>query len=192
MLALVYERLDRPSFREIQEPSITGELVRSMKEVLELEDAPDWAIPLCVADDPPQNVEGRLGKRRRRIDIEVERAGRGKRPRFHFEAKRLHDSSSLGAYVGIDGLQLFVRGIYSPDSNEAGMLGYVQAGTCSFWARELKKRLAANPGKYKLRADGSLTRILLARQLGESHRSRHDRPNPKGPISIFHTFLLFC
>ena len=99
LLAIGYERLDRRSFRSEEEPTITGQLVRSMQEAQEAEEAPDWASRLAVRDDPPQNVEGRLGKRRRRIDIEIERYRRGKRPSFRFEAKRLHDSSSLSAYL---------------------------------------------------------------------------------------------
>ncbi len=192
LLAMGYERLDPPSFCDTEEPAITGELVRSMKEVQELEDVPDWVIPLAVADDPPQNVEGRLGKKRRRIDIEFERGQRGPRPRFRFEAKRLHDSPSLRAYLGRDGLQLFVQGVYAPDDHEAGMLGYVQTETPTSWSRKLGQRLSSNSGAYRIPHDGHLQRVQLTDRIMNSHRSKHNRPSPNGPITIFHTFLLFC
>jgi hypothetical protein len=53
-----------------------------MKAVKLRADAPTWMIRMYVADDPPVNAPGRLGKRRRRVDIEFERSERG--VAFHF------------------------------------------------------------------------------------------------------------
>lgn len=192
LLAMGYQRLDCRSFQSAEEPTITGELVRSMQEVQEAKDAPDWAIWLAVKDDPPQNVGGRLGKRRRRIDIEIERYRRGKRPRFRFEAKRLHGSSSLSAYLGTDGLMLFITGSYAPDNEEAGMLGYVQKDTPSSWSRLLGERMSAASEKYRLRPSGNLQRADLTDRIEDCHESSHDRPSLGQPITIFHTFLVFC
>ena len=192
LLAMGYQRLDHRSFRSEEEPTITGELVRSMQEAQEAKDAPGWATCLAVKDDPPQNVEGRLGKRRRRIDIDIERYRRGKRPRFRFEAKRLHDSSSLSAYLGTDGLMLFITGSYAPDNEEAGMLGYVQKDTPSSWSRQLGERLSANPEKYRLQPGGNLQRVGLTDRIEDCHESSHNRPNLNRSITIFHTFLVFC
>ena len=186
-----HRRLDHQSFQSAEEPTITGELVRSMQEELEADTAPGWAAYLAIRDDPPQNVEGRLGKRRRRIDIEIERCSQGKRPRFRFEAKRLRDSASLSAYLGEDGLMLFVQGSYAPDNDEAGMLGYVQQKTPVAWSRHVGDRLSAASKQYHLRPDGSLQRVNLTDRIEECHESFHDRPSLGRPIRILHTFLVF-
>lgn len=191
LLMMGYQGLDRGSFRDSEEPAITGELVRSMQEAQEAADAPDWVVYLAVRDDPPQNVEGRLGKRRRRIDIEIERCSRGRRPRFRFEAKRLHDSSSLSAYLGADGLMLFLSGSYAPDDDEVGMVGYVQTGAISSWSGKLRDRISANSEKYLLLPNGQLKATDLAQPVGECHESRHDRPLLHRTITVFHTFLMF-
>jgi hypothetical protein len=100
LIALGYALLDTASLGNAEETSITGELVRAIKTILESEDAPTWAVHFFVADDPPQNTPGRFGKRRRRVDIEIERGQRGIRPRLHFEAKRLYHSGSVRDYLG--------------------------------------------------------------------------------------------
>ena len=90
LIAMGYKRMDSPLYVKWEEPAITGELVRVMRELIESDDAPDWVVYYSIGDDPPLNVAGKLGKFRPRVDIEFERIGvRGLRPRLRFEAKRL-------------------------------------------------------------------------------------------------------
>jgi hypothetical protein len=113
LLASGYTELRPAALQNEEEPAITGELVRTMKFVQERGDAPRWMIYLHIADDPPVNSPGRLGKHRRRVDIEFEKPQRGRHPRFQCEAKRLFQTDSLAKYLGIDGLGRFLVGDYS-------------------------------------------------------------------------------
>lgn len=192
LLAMGYRRLSCHAFQGAEEPVITGELVRSMQDALEAHDAPPWSGYFAVKDDPPQNTEGRSGKRRRRIDIEIEQCAHGKRPRFRFEAKRLHNATSLKAYLGQDGLLLFVRGSYAGDNEEAGMLGYVQKETAHQWSRRVQQGLVDSSIECELRSCDSPRLADLAGLIGDHHESCHNRPSLGRPITIFHTFLTFC
>src|SRR5271157_2966485 len=96
-----------------------------------------------VKDDPPQNVPGRFGKKRPRIDIEFVHVIRGRRPRFHVEAKRLYRSDSVNEYFGPAGLGMFVEGAYAAEWPSAGMLGYVQSDDCVAWLARLAEGLKA-------------------------------------------------
>ncbi len=90
LIAMGYIRMDSPAYVKWEEPAITGELVRVMRELIESDDAPDWAVYYSIGDDPPLNVVGKRGNSSPRVDIEFERTGaRGIRPRLRFEAKRL-------------------------------------------------------------------------------------------------------
>src|ERR1700726_4907458 len=84
LIARGYSALSHASFRDKQETEITGELVRSIKYVLQRPDSPPWMDRFFVADDPPVNAPKRKGKSRRRVDIEIERGEHGPRPRLQF------------------------------------------------------------------------------------------------------------
>jgi hypothetical protein len=186
-----YRKLQDADLHEAQETEITGELVRAMTEFLESADAPRWAPYFFVADDPPQNAPGRRGKKRRRVDIEFQRAQHGPRPHLHFEAKRLHKSGSVAAYLGDDGLLLFVRGEYAPEENAAAMLGYVQDKEVGEWIGQIRDTLTASPERYAFHLMPGLVKDQLTTDLTETHRSHHDRPKLGQPIAIYHTFLQF-
>jgi len=142
LIARGYGRLKAASLRTAQETVITGELVREIRNVLQEQNAPGWMAHFYVADDPPQNASGRLGKSRRRVDIEFERGGRrGVRPRLHFEAKRLCNASSVSAYLSEDGLRLFVAGECAAAQDVGGMLGYVQLDTSAQWVEGIRDGL---------------------------------------------------
>src|SRR5689334_6378166 len=83
LVVRAYSVMDTRSFRAAEEPDITGELVRLAKTLIESDEAEPWMDHIEVLDDPPQTLAGRFGKRRPRIDIEIVRTGKGKRPRFH-------------------------------------------------------------------------------------------------------------
>src|SRR5258708_4855311 len=138
-----YSMLDVRSLSRAQEPAITGELVRAMKEAKLKADAPTWMIRMYVADDPPVNAPGRLGKQRRRVDIAFERSERGFTFHFHCEAKRLYRSDSVAEYLGEKGLGMFLSSEYARNEDVGGMLGYVQSESIAVWMARLKAALAS-------------------------------------------------
>jgi len=183
--------LDVRSLSRAQEPAITGELVRTMKEAKLKADAPTWMIRMYVADDPPVNAPGRLGKQRRRVDIEFERSERGFTFHLHFEAKRLYRSDSVVEYLGKEGLGMFLAGEYARDENVGGMLGYVQSEGSAEWMARLNAALANEHAKYAVTGDGALEVAALLHELPQIHRSKHERLVVGRPILIFHTLLVF-
>jgi hypothetical protein len=147
-----------------------------------------------VLDDPPQALAGRHGKKRPRIDIEFVRTGRGIRPRFHVEAKRLYRSDSVSEYFGPGGLQMFVNGEYAGSWPSAGMLGYVQSDACAVWLRRLASGFAAR--RLEICASEGFPDLAPAGWQGEGldgvHTSQHERPLQNlGQIQIFHLLVEF-
>ena len=194
LLVRAYGVLDTRSLNAAEEPHITGELVRFARALLESDEAEPWMEHLEVLDDPPQTSAGRYGKKRPRIDIEFVRTGRGLRPRFHIEAKRLHRSDSVSEYFGSSGLQMFVQGEYAGNWPSAGMLGYVQSETCDVWLRRVASGFAAR--RIEICACEGLPDWLPAGWEGAGldsvHTSHHERPlQDAGRIQIFHLLLEF-
>ena len=101
LVAMGYDR-SKAEFRcDAEEPTITGFLAQAIREITEDPEAQDWIARYEVHDEPPQNTEGRTGKRRRRVDMELALISgqTGKRPRFQFEAKRLYRGDSVTEYL---------------------------------------------------------------------------------------------
>jgi hypothetical protein len=187
--------LDTHSLRNAEEPHITGELVRFARILIEGDNAEPWMEHLEVLDDPPQDLTGRYGKNRPRIDIEFVFAGRGRRPRFHIEAKRLYRSDSVSEYFGSSGLQMFIGGEYAGIWSSAGMLGYVQSETCATWLRRLASGALAR--RIELRVCEGAPDLAHAEweglELGAVLASCHERsPKDRGRIRIFHLLLDFA
>jgi hypothetical protein len=191
LIARGYSVLSPSDFQDAQEPAITGDLVRSMKEVLQRPDAPAWMDFFFVADDPPVNAAKRKGKNRRRVDIEIERGERGPRPRLQFEAKRLYSSNSVSDYVGKEGMRLFISGEYAFGQIDGGMLGYVQEDACESWAAKIGEKLNGDPRKYHVSTGGDFASFTIVAGLDATHRSVHRRLKDLEPITIYHTFLTF-
>jgi len=189
-----YETLDCHSLSTAEEPHITGELVRSARALIESEVAEPWMERLEVLDDPPQALAGRHGKRRPRIDIEFVRTGRGIRPRFHIEAKRLYRSDSVNEYFGAGGLQMFVHGEYAGGWPSAGMLGYVQSDTCADWSVRLASGVTSR--RAELCICEGVPEWTSAGWEGATldvvHTSQHERTlQGSGRIQVFHLLLRF-
>lgn len=183
--------LDAAELSQAQEEVITGELVQAMQRMVEEPDAPAWMHRLVALDEAPQNRDGRQGKRRKRIDIEVVRTQRGHRPRFAMEAKRLYCSSSVSEYVGDDGLGCFLSGAYAAGQEIAGMLGYVQTRNPAHWAERLEKKLAMQCQEHQSVDDEPWQPHRIVPELTDTYRSRHHRASPATPILILHTMLRF-
>jgi hypothetical protein len=144
LIMLGFERVNKAQWTNAAEDNITGELVRRMKEVTQDPVSPEWVDHYEVNEQQLQNVHGKLGNARPRMDIEFERHSRGPRPRLGFEAKRLGRGAGLAAYLGADGLEAFLSGYYPTTHGEAGMLGYIQENNCEFWANTLTTTLQGN------------------------------------------------
>jgi hypothetical protein len=193
ILRMGYARLHAPSsFAERSEEDITGELVAAMRAAVEDPAAPAWGCFFWVHEEVRVSQKGRTGKRRKRIDIEIMQNGRsGPRPRFCFEAKRLHSAASRGVYLGPKGLGRFLKGSYAKNDDTAGMLGYVQEGTVASQANALGQAIQTAPGRYGVTPNGDWASHSVVDEL-TTFRSKHRRATPLPSITLFHTLLLFC
>jgi hypothetical protein len=189
-----YERLDFLAFQDSEEEDITGELIREIRNVTEDRSGPSWAHYYAIHDDPRINAPGRLGKRRLKLDIEFERTGAGKHPRYPFEAKRLSSQThaKMDKYLGPDGLIQFLSGNYASEQDEAGMLGYVQSETPSDWARKAHDTFVKNTEMLHLCFDGNWKPVDNLAKFDNCYCSKHNRPSVGTPITLFHVFLSFC
>ena len=190
LLEMGYNRLAPKRHKHSDETAITGELARAIDEVLDDTTAPSWVRFYSVYDDPAVNQRERYGKRRRRVDIKFTATICCPRPKFHFEAKRLHDSGSAAEYLGADGLGCFITGAYARDADEAGMLGYVQSNDEETWAMELCAILN-NSNCYCVCKDGRWNPCVITSQLKHTYTTRHSRAKRLGPIRISHVLLRF-
>jgi hypothetical protein len=195
LIVLAHRALETHSLPAAEEPEITGLLVKCARDLAEMEDAEPWLEHLEILDDPPQNdVPERLGKARPRIDIEFVRTGRGKRPRFHIEAKRLYRSDSVGEYFGPKGLEMFLNGTYASQWPSAGMLGYVQTKDAAEWTEGLNKGFSSRSSTLSPCSDQPALRPAgwPGDGLSEVHESCHSRtPAALGKIDVYHLLLEF-
>jgi hypothetical protein len=194
LIVRAYEGLDAHALRAAQEPHITGELVRSARALVESSDAERWMDDLEIHDDPPQSAEGVYGKNRPRIDIEFVQVRRGKRPRFHIEAKRLYRSDSVSEYLGEGGLQMFINGRYAAGWPSVGMIGYVQTDNCAIWLARIAAGLAAHRDELRI-GQGQApweSAGFVGDNVEPARISSHERvPSNLGRIEICHLLLQF-
>jgi len=185
-----YARLKPSELQDAEEPHITGEIVRSVRESLEANNTELWMEDFEILDDPPQNVAGKFGKHRPRIDIEFVRVRRGHRPRFHIEAKRLYRTGSINEYFGDEGLGMFVAGTYAAGENSAGMLGYVQTEDSQAWLGRLMSGFVSRANQ--LRACEPFRSAPDYQDIAAVQISSHERASRElGRIDIYHLLLAF-
>jgi hypothetical protein len=191
LLCLGYQRLDPKTHVSDDETAITGDLVEAMDAVIDDSQSRDWVRLFHVKDDPPINIAGRRGKHRRRIDIEVVSGESRPRSHFSFEAKRLRTNTSLGEYLGVDGLGCFLAGHYASNEDDAGMLGYVQSRSAKDWADDLQTRLRKSPKGYGVCRGHSWKLRPFIKGPRHTYYTRHKRPAIARNIEIYHTLLSF-
>jgi len=195
LLAKGYERLlEERTAGELQtkeEPEITGILRLAMNQARHDPRIRDWAWLYYAEDDPPVEVDGLEGKCRHRIDIKVVKLRKATRePCFYFEAKRLYDQGSLTKYVGDDGLKSLLNGWYGRDHENAGMLAYVQRGSCNDWATAVSTHVGDRRAHYALPArDEYWQKRRAPPELSSSFTSLHPKAKAR-PLQVHHTFLL--
>lgn len=192
LIAMGYVQMDSQLYVKWEEPAITGELVRIIRELIESDEAPDWAVYYSIGDDPPLNVAGKFGKSRPRVDIEFEKTGvRGLRPRLRFEAKRLGTTAghTVDAYLGKDGMGCFISGKYPLTHDEAGMLGYLQSGSEKDWSDQIKETLDAKADYYCVVPPPYHQQNICT--LEHTYVSHHYATPQAGTIIIHHVLLRF-
>ena len=73
---------------------------------------------------------------------------------------------------------MFLSGIYAPDSQEVGMLGYVQVRDTGHWQTELFKRMKDNNPQSKTLADNF-----------SGFSTQHQRKNNGRIFTVYHALL---
>lgn len=194
LLIMGYERLNCIQYVDAEETDITGELVQAMRAVVDTS-SPSWISRYAIHDDPPVNEPGqtgRTGKRRKRIDIEIERTQIGPHQRFSFEAKRLKKGKyGVSDYLGENGIGEFIAGNYAKKENVAGMLGYCQSDTLEYWATKIDSKIKSSPDSLELCKDGDLFSIKNIYKIDHCYRSKHRRNSVGREIDIYHILLKF-
>lgn len=182
-----HRRLDPSALSGMDEEVISQRLGEAMEAITQDE---DWAVRYHVHIERPVGHQ-RTGKRRPRLDLDVEKNRRspGQRPRFPIEAKRLGGGYGTDDYLGREGLECFMNGTYAPTQPVAGMLGYVQADEPSYWAGWIAKGLAKSTYQKTLcLEERTWTRRPHPSSSMFCYESDHARPGC--PIRIHHILLL--
>ncbi len=193
LIAFGHDRIRAEDHSGSEEDFITQRLRETIQAGQRGRLLPQWADRYFVHDQLPVDVPGVRGKKRPKIDIHFESSEAHPRPVYHFEAKRLRhdDSNSKSAYLGKDGLGMFLAELYGRAGDEGAMLGYVQSDSPAYWAEKIGGKLRAEPpGSYRVTADGGWTEARLTADLDHTYATRHTRPT-RGNITVYHTLLDF-
>lgn len=174
------------------EPAITGFIAEAIQDRLDSPDSPLWCNQIAIKDDPPIPGGGRTGRKRWRPDLIFESVERRPRPRYHFEAKRLRKQQSINEYLGEDGLQCFLSGRYAHESDEAGMLGYIQCDNIRIWVERLQLAIDQDcQGKNEILLLSPQRNVQIVDAFPQEWMSKHDRHTGKS-IVIHHILLDYC
>jgi hypothetical protein len=183
LIALGYEKSRCKINCKLEETEITGFICEKIEEQLIIDPR---LFHYSLKEDNPTKGENRTGKSRRRLDIVIQCSYSIPRQNYIFEAKRLATSGyPIGKYLGEEGLQLFIDGIYACDCPEVGMIGYVQKGSFEHWEKELCQQL---PITTELLARKKPKKIKIIDDLEYEWVSKHDRKINK-PVTVYHIFL---
>jgi hypothetical protein len=188
-----YERLvtGGTDYSDTAEEHITGELTQRTEEYINTQDSPDWTKYYVVQEERLENVRGKKGKYRPRVDIAFVRTDRRPQRWMRFEAKRLRKPGfTVGKYIGKEGLGEFIAGNYAAGDDTAGMLGYVQSDDCDYWARKISETI-----EKKKQEVGLIERDQWQKAhfdyVDHCYKTRHNRPRIKRELLIYHLLLAF-
>ena len=190
LIWLGYQRLNASSFAIADEDDITDELVEQINLARQDPTSPNWVDHYEVHEQRRERIDGKRGKGRPIMDIEIECHRRGPRPRLGFEAKRLGRGNSVGDYLDDEGLGAFLTGYYPTTHGEAGMLGYVQEHTPKDWSVKLASSLNDNREKYRVTTGGDW-RSFSADVASLSSCSSHADASGN-PLFVIHVLLSFA
>lgn len=188
LLAWGYQDALSQIHSDLVEEEITGFIVEAIEKRLDNPYTPERFDRYSIDEEKPIAVEGRKGKRRRRLDLVVVSGHFRPRPKYIFEAKRLRKNGfPIGEYVGEDGLQCFVKGVYASQYIEAAMVGYDQSGDAIYWEKELRRRFD-NDLNNDLCIKQLLQKAQVLSSLNDVWTSEHKREE-NDSIVIYHIFL---
>ena len=174
------------------EEHITGELTQQTEQYINRLDSPDWTKYYVVQEERRENVRGRKGKHRPRVDIAFVLAGRKPQRFMRFEAKRLREPGfAVGTYIGEEGLGEFIAGNYAAGDDTAGMLGYIQSGGCDYWARRISETLEKKKREVGLMEGGQWQKAHFD-DVDHCYKTCHNRPTIKRELLVYHLLLAFC
>jgi hypothetical protein len=188
-----YERLVAcdTDYSDTAEEHITGEISQQTEEYINRQDSPDWTKYYVVQEERRENVRGRKGKNRPRVDIAFVLAGRRPQRWMRFEAKRLgRPGFTVGKYLGKEGLGEFIAGNYAADDDTAGMLGYVQSDNCDYWAREISETIEKKKQEVGLIERDQWQKAHFE-YVDHCYKTRHNRPRIKRELLVYHLLLAF-
>ncbi len=192
LLRLGHASLPSASLAKSEEEDITGKLKEAIEAIIETAShAPAWVDRYTVYDEEKPTGTRKLGKKRPRIDITIKQTWklRESHPRFRFEAKRLKSDRRVSAYFGQEGIGCFLRGRYPLTHPEAGMVGYVQAGSLEEWQKRLGNYVNRNGSRLRVLPGGDWKSYECT--LPSSSITEHRHPVfPK--VAIVHLLLPFC
>jgi hypothetical protein len=173
---------------DLQEEEITGLIAEAMEKRLDNPSTPEKFDRYSIDEEKPIAVEGRKGKKRRRLDLVVVSGHSRPRPKYIFEAKRLRKNSyPIGKYIGEDGLQCFVKEVYASQYPEAAMVGYIQSDAVSYWESELKRSFDGDLNN-DLRIIQLLQKVQVLSSMPDVWVSEHERITGSA-IAVYHIFL---
>lgn len=191
LMVLGFQKLEAASLATKAEDAITGLLVSAMRAVVdEATGALSWACRFSVHDDPPvTNLDPAVeGRKRNRIDIEIEHTVKGRHPRFRVEAKRLYDGNGSSTYVGEDGLGALVSGHYGDEFQQMGMLAYVQTHTREHWIAKVALAMEERRAEHRI-PDGPAWK---EHRLGSWRGFVSAHPRGRVPLDVYHSFFVCC
>jgi hypothetical protein len=189
LIRMGYARIPSASFALTEEDDITDKLVQAMRDVKNDSESPEWADFYEVHEQRPQNVAGKSGKRRPKMDIEFERNERGRRPRLGFEAKRLGGRHASNGYLGEEGLAAFLAGYYPTSHGEAGMLGYIQKNSVRSWSEKLSTELTRDSELHRFVDWYDKTQFDATARV--SHFDSQHTTRTGDPLRMIHLLLAF-
>ena len=188
LLAWGYEDAFPKIHCKLQEEEITGLIVEAIEERLDNPSTPKKFRRYDIHEEKPTAVEGRKGKKRRRLDLVIVDGHNRPRSKYIFEAKRLRKNGyPISRYMGEDGLQCFIKEIYASKYPEAAMIGYIQSGVATYWETELKRSFDNAPNN-DLCIKQVLQKMQVIVSLPDTWVSEHERV-VSGSITVYHIFL---
>jgi hypothetical protein len=178
------------------EYEMTGLLADGMNARIDSPQTPERFLLYAIHNEKPTSPAGELGKKRPRLDIQIERCGVRPKPHFTFEAKRLRDdanssvSDTMRHYLGVEGVSRFVSGRYAYESSEAAMLGCIQAHDAEFWFNKVGSAFDADTtkGGHLYASIGKLRLANVIKDFPDERISLHSITAAVS-MQIFHLFI---
>lgn len=185
LLAWGYEDALPQIHGNLKEEEITGIIVEAIRERLDNPRTPKKFRRYDIHEEKPVAIEGRTGKKRRRLDLVIVSGHNCPRPQYIFEAKRLRKKvAPISKYVE-QGLQRFIKGVYASKYPEAAMIGYLQSDDAIYWETELHRSFKDSPD---LCTKQPLQKAKVLSSMTDVWTSEHEREE-NAPIVIYHIFL---